>query len=91
LEFKSLIIVIVGFRKFFRCLVWAIDLGVQITDEGRSLHIVQQKIFRKPTIEIISDLNSTVNCPSQETKETTRPDENVALMTKDLQGKNHNL
>ena len=39
LEFKSLIILIVGFRNFFCCLVWAVDLGAQITDEGRSLHI----------------------------------------------------
>ena len=38
LEFKSLIILIVGFRNFFCCLVWAVDLGVQITDEGRSLY-----------------------------------------------------
>ena len=39
MEFKSLIISIVGFRNFFCCLVWAVDLGVQITDEGRSLYI----------------------------------------------------
>ena len=39
LEFKSLIIVIVGFQNFVCCLVWAVYLGVQITDEGRSLYI----------------------------------------------------
>jgi hypothetical protein len=33
------IISIVGFRNFFCCLVWAVDLGVRITDEGRSLYI----------------------------------------------------
>ena len=38
-EFKSLIISIVGFRNFICCLVCAVDLGVQITDEGRSLYI----------------------------------------------------
>ena len=39
MEFKSLIISIVGFRNFFCCLVWAVDLGVQIFDEWRSLYI----------------------------------------------------
>ena len=39
LKFKSLVISIVGFRNVFYCLVWAVDLGVQITDEGRSLYI----------------------------------------------------
>ena len=39
LEFKSLIIVIVGFQNLVCCLVWAVYLGVQITDEGRSLYI----------------------------------------------------
>ena len=39
MEFKSLIISIFGFRNFFCCLVWAIDLGVQINDEGRSFYI----------------------------------------------------
>ena len=39
LEFKSLIILIIGFRNFFCCLDWAVDLGVQITDERRSLYI----------------------------------------------------
>ena len=38
-EFKSLIIVIAGFQNFVCCLVWAVYLGVQITDEGRSLYI----------------------------------------------------
>ena len=38
LEFKS-IISIIGFRNFFCCLVWPVDLGVQITDEGRSFYI----------------------------------------------------
>ena len=38
LDFKSLIIVI-GFFFFFFYLAWAVDLGVQITDEGRSLYI----------------------------------------------------
>ena len=39
LEFKSLIIVIVGFKNCVCCLVWAVDLGVQITVVGRSLYI----------------------------------------------------
>ena len=39
LEFKSLIIVIVGFQNVVCCLAWTADLGVQITDEGRSLYI----------------------------------------------------
>ena len=39
LKFKSLIISIAGFRNLFFCLVWAVDLGVQITDEGRSFYI----------------------------------------------------
>ena len=37
--FKSLIIVIVGFQNFVCCLAWAVDLWVQIPDEGRSLYI----------------------------------------------------
>ena len=37
LEFKSLIIVIVGFQNFVCCLPWAVDLGVLITDEGKIL------------------------------------------------------
>ena len=36
MEFKSLIIVIVGFQNFVCYLAWAVDLGV---DEGRSLYI----------------------------------------------------
>ena len=36
-------------------------------------------------MELLSDLNSKINCPSQETEETTRPVENVALTTKGLQ------
>ena len=58
-------------------------LGVQITDEVRSLYVGSS------TITIIRDLNS--NCPSQETEETstsTRPIENVVLITKDLQERN---
>ena len=44
MEFKSLIIVIVGFFilifSLFVCyLAWAVDLGLQITDVGRSLYI----------------------------------------------------
>ena len=39
LEFKSLIIVIVGFQNFVCCLAWAVGLGVQIADERRSLYI----------------------------------------------------
>ena len=39
LEFKSLIIVIVGFQNFVCCLAWAVDLEVQITDERRCLYI----------------------------------------------------
>ena len=35
----SLIIVIVGFQNFVCCLVWAVDLGVQLTDEGRNVYI----------------------------------------------------
>jgi hypothetical protein len=50
----------------------------------------RQKKFRNPTIEMISDLNS-VNCSSQETEETTKPVENVALTMKDLQERKHNL
>ena len=40
LEFKSLIIVIVivDFQNIVCCLAWA-DLGVQITDKGKSLYI----------------------------------------------------
>ena len=34
-----LIIVIVGFQNFVYRLAWAVDLGVQITDMGRSLYI----------------------------------------------------
>ena len=37
--FKSLIMVIVGFQNFVCCLACAVDLWVQITGEGRSLHI----------------------------------------------------
>ena len=50
----------------------------------------QQTKSWKPTITIISDLNS-VNGPSQETEETsrpTRPVENVVLTTKGLQERN---
>jgi hypothetical protein len=36
LEFKSLIIVIVGFHNVVYCLVWVVYLGVQITDVGKS-------------------------------------------------------
>ena len=39
LEFKSLIILIAGFQNFAFCLVQAVDLGVQINDDGRSLYI----------------------------------------------------
>ena len=39
LEFKSQIIVMVGFQNFVCYLVWAVYFGVQITDEGRSLYI----------------------------------------------------
>ena len=38
LEFKSLITLFVGFKNFFCCLAGAVDLGVQTTDEGRSLY-----------------------------------------------------
>jgi hypothetical protein len=38
-EFKSLIIVIVGFQNFVCCLAWVVNLEVQITDEARSLNI----------------------------------------------------
>ena len=34
LEFKSLIIVIVGFQNFICCLAWTVDLEVQITVRG---------------------------------------------------------
>ena len=50
----------------------------------------KQTKFWKPTITIISDLNS-VKCPIQETKVTstpTRPVENVVLTTKGLQDRN---
>ena len=71
LEFKSLIIVIVGFQNFVCCLVWAVYLGVQITDEGRSLYIGSKikspdqatKKFWKLTITIISYLNSNCQLP----------------------------
>ena len=40
MEFKSLIILIVGFLNFdFFYLAWAVDLGFQITDVGISLYI----------------------------------------------------
>ena len=39
MDFKSLIILIFGFRNVFCCLAWAVDLVVQITDEGRNLYI----------------------------------------------------
>ena len=39
MEFKSLIIVIVGFKNFVCCLAWAVDLRVQITVVGTSLYI----------------------------------------------------
>jgi len=85
LEFKSLIISIVGFLNCFFCLVWALELGAQITDEERSL-LLGQKKFRNPTIELISDLNS--NCQLYKPRDrTTRPVENVALTTKGLQEK----
>ena len=51
----------------------------------------QQKKFQNQTIEIINDLNSTVNCQSQEREETTRPVENVALTMKALQERKHNF
>ena len=38
-EFKSLIIVIVSFQNCVCCLDWVVYLGVEITDEGRSLYI----------------------------------------------------
>ena len=71
LKFESLIILIVGFRNFFCCLAWAVDLGVQSVIE-----------------------TSTVNCPSQETEETSIPTrlvENVVLRTKGLQERNTQL
>ena len=34
-----MIIIIVGFRNFFCSSVWAVDLEIQITDEGTSLYI----------------------------------------------------
>ena len=37
------------------------------------------------------EVSSAVDCPSQETEETTRPAENVALTTKDLQERKDNL
>ena len=46
--------------------------------------------FKKPTITVISDLNS-VNCPCQETEVTstpTKPVENVVITTKGLQDRN---
>ena len=39
MEFKSLIISMVGFQNFFCCLAWAVDLGVQITVEGKRFYI----------------------------------------------------
>ena len=39
MEFNSLIIVIVGFQHFVCCLACAVNLGVQVNDEGRSLYI----------------------------------------------------
>ena len=38
-EFKSLINVIVGFQNFVCCLAWAVDLGVQITDEVHETYL----------------------------------------------------
>ena len=40
---------------------------------------------------LLSPSLATVNCPSQEIEETTRPVENVALTTKGLQERKHNL
>ena len=76
-------------------MAWAVDLGVQITDVGKSLYIgsfcpAMTSLIRcleEATITIISDLNS-VNCPSQETEVTltpTRPVANVVITTKVLQ------
>ena len=43
-------------------------------------------------LKCIMNVNeNSVNCPSQETKGTTRPVENVALTTKGLQERKHNL
>ena len=51
------------------------------------------KLKKKPTITIISDLNSNSNSrPNQETEVTsTRPDENVVLTTKGLHDRNIQL
>ena len=38
MEFKSLVIVIVGFQNCVCCLLWDVYLGVKLTDEGESLY-----------------------------------------------------
>jgi hypothetical protein len=57
-----------------------------ITGQNEPMYKIQNS-----TIEIISDLIPIVNCTSQETEEITRPVENVALPTEDLQERKHNL
>ena len=98
LEFKSLIIVIVGFQNFVCGLALANDPIYKLFPSSliwtpRSTALTKQptKVW-KPTITIISDLIS--NCPSQETDETstpTRPVENVVLTKKGLQRRNTQL
>ena len=102
MEFKSLIIVIVVFKILIFCLllVWAVDLGVQITDVGRSLDIGSfcpamtslSRCLEEAAFSI--SISSSVNCPSQETEVTsspTRPVENVVITMKGLQDRNHLL
>ena len=73
LEFKSLIIVIVGFQNFVCCLAWAVYLGVQITDEGSSLyHHRRTKWPNIKTSPLISDLNSKINSPGQATNKISK-------------------
>jgi hypothetical protein len=51
----------------------------------------QQRKFRNPTIKIISYLNSNCQLHIQEIKETKRSAGNVALTTRGLQERKHNL
>ena len=76
LEFKSLIIVLVGFQNLVCCLVWAVD----------------QQQFWKTTITIINDLKyNSLSQETEETSTPTRPGENIVLTREGLQERNTQL
>ena len=85
LQFKSRSIVIVDFQNFVCSLTWAVDLGVQIADDGRSLYIVSFW----PAMIALSRYLEEAAFSILVTSTPTKPVENVVLTTKDLQDRNN--